>query len=98
MTLQLTVQIAALDSRKRRLEINLARNPEEMNDVGQYIYRECQNLLFELDILGNSLSALPQHVRVTVSKVQATISPRIRADQAVWRLYLQVHSSRIRPG
>lgn len=45
-----------------------------MNDVGQYIYRECQNLLFELDILGNSLSALPQHVRVTVCPLSDGLS------------------------
>lgn len=51
-----------------------------MNDVGQYIYRECQNLLFELDILGNSLSALPQHVRVTVS---FSVPPQCASEEAV---------------
>ncbi|WRT64943.1 uncharacterized protein IL334_001883 [Kwoniella shivajii] len=61
----LVARIAVLDSQKRRLGLSLKGDSDEMWDVGQYFERESHCLLLELDIWGNSLNALPQHVRVT---------------------------------
>ncbi|KAK8846872.1 hypothetical protein IAR55_005962 [Kwoniella newhampshirensis] len=61
----LVARIAVLDSQKRRLGVNLQGGSEEMWDVAQHFERESHCLLLELDIWGNSLNALPQHVRVT---------------------------------
>ncbi len=59
--------MTVLDSRKRRLGISLKADVPEMWDIGQHFIRESHCLLLELDIWGNSLSALPQHVRVSAS-------------------------------
>ncbi|OCF59004.1 hypothetical protein L486_03502 [Kwoniella mangroviensis CBS 10435] len=61
----LVARITVLDSQKRRLGLSLKGDSEEMWDVGQHFERESHCLLLELDIWGNSLNALPQHVRVT---------------------------------
>ncbi|WWC67750.1 uncharacterized protein I206_101662 [Kwoniella pini CBS 10737] len=61
----LVARIAVLDSQKRRLGLSLKGGSDEMWDVGQHFERESHCLLLELDIWGNSLNALPQHVRVT---------------------------------
>ncbi|WVW78653.1 hypothetical protein I302_100613 [Kwoniella bestiolae CBS 10118] len=61
----LVARIAVLDSQKRRLGLSLRGDIDEMWDVGQHFERESHCLLLELDIWGNSLNALPQHVRVT---------------------------------
>ncbi|WWC59260.1 uncharacterized protein I303_101810 [Kwoniella dejecticola CBS 10117] len=61
----LVARIAVLDSQKRRLGLSLKGDSDEMWDVGQHFERESHCLLLELDIWGNSLNALPQHVRVT---------------------------------
>ncbi|WVR07883.1 hypothetical protein IAU60_004926 [Kwoniella sp. DSM 27419] len=54
-----------LVARKRRLDVRLDGGSQEMWDVAQHFERESHCLLLELDIWGNSLNALPQHVRVT---------------------------------
>ncbi|WWD22184.1 hypothetical protein CI109_106675 [Kwoniella shandongensis] len=61
----LVARIAMLDSQKRRLGVTLQGGSEEMWDVAQHFERESHCLLLELDIWGNSLNALPQHIRVT---------------------------------
>ncbi|WVQ99110.1 hypothetical protein IAU59_006242 [Kwoniella sp. CBS 9459] len=61
----LVARIAVLDSQKRRLDVTLQGKSEEMCDIAQHFERESHCLLLELDIWGNSLNALPQHVRVT---------------------------------
>ncbi|OCF32134.1 hypothetical protein I316_06290 [Kwoniella heveanensis BCC8398] len=61
----LVARIAVLDSQKRRLDVTLKGGSEEMCDIAQHFERESHCLLLELDIWGNSLNALPQHVRVT---------------------------------
>ncbi|AFR97193.2 hypothetical protein C343_05329 [Cryptococcus neoformans C23] len=61
----LVARIAVLDSQKRRLGVTLQGGIEEMWDIAQHFERESHCLLLELDIWGNSLNALPQHVRVT---------------------------------
>ncbi|WVQ84847.1 hypothetical protein IAT38_007004 [Cryptococcus sp. DSM 104549] len=61
----LVARIAGLDSQKRRLGVSLKGGSDEMWDVAQHFERESHCLLLELDIWGNSLNALPQHVRVT---------------------------------
>lgn len=63
----LVARVVTLDSRKRRLGIVMSGHPEEMVEIGQHFVRESHCLLLEADIWGNSLSALPQHSRVTVS-------------------------------
>lgn len=57
-----------LDSQKRRLGISLKGQNAEMMEITQHLVRESQRLLLALDEWGNSLNALPQHPRVTVSK------------------------------
>lgn len=64
---ELVARVVTLDSRKRRLGIVMSDHPEEMMVIGQHFIRESHCLLLEADIWGNSLSALPQHHRVTVS-------------------------------
>ncbi|WWC87118.1 uncharacterized protein L201_002004 [Kwoniella dendrophila CBS 6074] len=61
----LVARIAVLDSQKRRIGLIMKSGSDEMWDVGQHFERESHCLLLELDIWGNSLNALPQHVRVT---------------------------------
>lgn len=65
------LQICVLDSHKTRLGISLKGHPDELWDAGQHFIRESHCLLLELDIWGNSLNALPQHFRVTVSNAPA---------------------------
>ncbi|KAI9637142.1 fungal-specific transcription factor domain-containing protein [Dioszegia hungarica] len=62
---ELVARVVTLDSRKRRLGIVMSDHPEEMMVIGQHFIRESHCLLLEADIWGNSLSALPQHHRVT---------------------------------
>jgi hypothetical protein len=63
----LVARVVTLDSRKRRLGLVMSGHPEELVEIGQHFVRESHCLLLEADIWGNSLSALPQHTRVTVS-------------------------------
>lgn len=67
-----------------------------MWDVAQHFERESHCLLLELDIWGNSLNALPQHVRVTVGFAYLLdyVSKLIYDQLKVRRLYLQVHGGR----
>jgi hypothetical protein len=84
---ELVARVITLDSRKRRLGIVMSDHPDEMMVIGQHFVRESHCLLLEADIWGNSLSALPQHHRVTVST-------RLAKLRAVRRLHLQVHDGR----
>lgn len=65
-----------LDTHKRRLGISLKSESAEMTEITQHFQRESQCLLLELDIWGNSLNALPQHARVTVSNRSMPIPKR----------------------
>ena len=87
-------QICVLDSHKRRLGISLKGHPDELWDAGQHFIRESHCLLLELDIWGNSLSALPQHFRVTVSAMSRS---SVQTLTSVRRLHLQIHGCRLHP-
>lgn len=66
-SVDLVARVVTLDSRKRRLGIVMSDHQDEMMAIGQHFVREAHCLLLEADIWGNSLCALPQHPRVTVS-------------------------------
>lgn len=92
----LVARVVTLDSRKRRLGLVMNAHPEELAEIGQHFVRESHCLLLEADIWGNSLSALPQHPRVTVSLKESMVFA-VRDDMlmVVRGLHLQIHGGHL---
>jgi len=61
-------QVVTLNAQKRRLGVDFIMPAVGMHKVEEYMRRQAEGLLLELDVWHNGLSTLSQHVRVTVSR------------------------------
>lgn len=65
-------QVVTLNAQKRRLGIDFTHPAAGMQKVEEFMQRQAEGLLLELDVWHNGLSTLSQHVRVTVSRICGT--------------------------
>ena len=63
------MQVVTLNAQKRRLGIDFTHPAAGMQKVEEFMRRQAEGLLLELDVWHNGLSTLSQHVRVTVSRL-----------------------------
>jgi hypothetical protein len=62
-----SLQVVTLDAQKLRLGIDFNTPTSGLNKVEEFMRRQAEGLLLELDVWCNSLSSSAQHSRVTVS-------------------------------
>ena len=62
--LEFLSRVVTLDAQKRRLGINFQQPNESMQKVEDFMQRQAESLLMELDVWCNGLNSTAQHVRV----------------------------------